>query len=117
MSETLTQQSPIKYRWIMLALAWSLYFCFGLVSFSLAPLATPIMSDLKLTYTQFGIAVGAWPLFYIVSAYPAGVIVDRLGLKKSLSVGLLAVALSAILRAHAIDFISLFTSVCCIGFP
>jgi cyanate permease len=115
MSETLTQQSPIKYRWVMLALAWTLYFCFGLISFSLAPLATPIMSELKLTYTQFGIAVGAWPLFYIVSAYPSGVIVDRLGLKKSLSVGLLAVALSAILRAHAIDFISLFTSVAVFG--
>jgi cyanate permease len=73
------------------------------------------MSELKLTYTQFGIAVGAWPLFYIASAYPAGIIVDRLGLKESLSVGLLAVAVSAILRSYAIDFISLFTSVAIFG--
>ena len=115
MSDTLTKQSPIKYRWVMLALGWCAYFCFGLVSFSLAPLATPIMSELKLTYTQFGIAVGAWPLFYIVSSYPAGTIVDRLGLKKSLSIGLLAVALSSILRAYVIDFFSLFISVAVFG--
>ncbi|MGB6681808.1 MAG: MFS transporter [Candidatus Bathyarchaeia archaeon] len=115
MSETLTQQSPIRYRWVMLALAWATYFCFGLVSFSLAPLATPIMAELKLTYTQFGIAAGAWPLIYIASSYPVGIIIDRLGLKKSLSVGILVVALSAIMRSYAIDFTSLFASVAVFG--
>ncbi len=115
MSEMLTQKSPIRYRWVMLALAWATYFCFGLVSFSLAPLATPIMSELQLTYTQFGIAAGAWPLFYIVSSYPVGIIIDRIGLKKSLSIGILVVALSAIMRSYAIDFISLFTSVAVFG--
>ncbi|WP_455279390.1 MFS transporter [[Eubacterium] cellulosolvens] len=115
MSETLAQRKPIRYRWIMLALAWVTYFCFGLVSFSLAPLATPIISELKLTYTQFGIAAGAWPLFYIASSYPVGIMIDQLGLKKSLSVGILVVASSAILRSYAIDFISLFTSVAVFG--
>ena len=115
MSETLTQQSPIRYRWVMLALAWATYFCFGLVSFSLAILATPIMSELQLTYTQFGIAAGAWPLIYIASAYPVGIMIDRLGLKKSLSVGILVVASSAIMRSYAIDFFSLFTSVAVFG--
>ncbi|OGD52867.1 hypothetical protein A3K80_02730 [Candidatus Bathyarchaeota archaeon RBG_13_38_9] len=115
MSETLTQQSPIQYRWVMLALAWATYFCFGLVSFSLAPLATPIMAELKLTYTQFGIAAGAWPLIYIASSYPVGIIIDRLGLKKSFSVGILVVALSAIMRSYAIDFTSLFASVAVFG--
>lgn len=115
MSETLTQQSPIRYRWVMLALAWATYFCFGLVSFSLAPLATPIMAELKLTYTQFGIAAGAWPLIYIASSYPVGIIIDLLGLKKSLSVGILVVALSAIMRSYAIDFTSLFASVAVFG--
>jgi cyanate permease len=99
----------------MLALAWATYFCFGLVSFSLAPLATPIMAELKLTYTQFGIAAGAWPLIYIASSYPVGIIIDRLGLKKSLSVGILVVALSAIMRSYAIDFTSLFVSVAVFG--
>lgn len=115
MSETLTQQSPIRYRWVMLALAWATYFCFGLVAFSLAPLATPMMAELKLTYTQFGIAAGAWPLIYIASSYPVGIIIDRLGLKKSLSVGILVVALSAIMRSYAIDFTSLFASVAVFG--
>jgi len=99
----------------MLALAWATYFCFGLVSFSLAPLATPIMAELKLTYTQFGIVAGAWPLIYIASSYPVGIIIDRLGLKKSLSVGILVVALSAIMRSYAIDFTSLFASVAVFG--
>ena len=99
----------------MLALAWATYFCFGLVSFSLAPLAAPIMAELKLTYTQFGIAAGAWPLIYIASSYPVGIIIDRLGLKKSLSVGILVVALSAIMRSYAIDFTSLFASVAVFG--
>jgi cyanate permease len=115
MSEMPAERKPIRYRWVMLALAWATYFCFGLVSFSLAPLVTPIISELKLTYTQFGIAAGAWPLFYIAFSYPAGIIIDQLGLKKSLTVGTLVVASSAILRSYTIDFISLFTSVAVFG--
>src|SRR4030043_2235115 len=70
---------------------------------------------MKLKNTQFGIAAGAWPLIYIASSYPVGIIIDRLGLKKSFSVGILVVALSAIMRSYAIDFTSLFASVAVFG--
>jgi len=106
-------ESP--YRWVMLALGWSVYFCFGLISFSLAPLVTPIMKDLNLTYTQLGIAAGAWPLIYIAAAYPEGLAIDRIGIKKSLLIGALCVSASGALRAMANDFAGLFFAVAVFG--
>ena len=51
-----------EYRSLMLGLGWLVYFFFGMVSYSLPVLASVIGSDLKLTDTQIGTVMGAWPL-------------------------------------------------------
>ncbi|MGQ9543106.1 MAG: MFS transporter [Candidatus Bathyarchaeia archaeon] len=109
------RQSHDGYRWVMLLLAWLIYFCFGLVCFSLAPLVTPVMGELNLTYTQIGFAAGVWPLIYIAFAYPEGFLIDRLGLRISLFLGLVIIAASSMLRALAFDFLSLFGSIAIFG--
>ena len=48
-----------RYRWVMLALAWFLYFAFGAVMSSLAPLVTPILADLNISFSQMGIILGS----------------------------------------------------------
>lgn len=90
-------------------MAWLIYFCFGLISFSLAPLVTLIMKDLNLTYTEVGFIAGAWPLMFIIFSYPEGYIIDRLGVKKSLALGIFLISVSSIFRGLASDFFSLFT--------
>jgi sugar phosphate permease len=60
-----------------MVLLWLLYTAFGIVSRSIFPLVTPIIEDLKLTYSQMGLILGSWQLTYIFVALVAGMILDR----------------------------------------
>ncbi|MBM2825314.1 MAG: transporter [Dehalococcoidales bacterium] len=93
-----------RYRWVMLALVWLLYFVFGVVTASLAPLITPILKDLGISYSQMGFILGSWPLTYIVVSIMAGALMDRWGIRKSVFVGIIIVGLSEILRYFANGF-------------
>jgi len=73
-----------RYRWIMLFLLWLLYIAFGLVARSITPLITPILNDLRMTYSQMGFILGSWQLTYILVALMAGAILDRWGVRKSI---------------------------------
>ncbi|MFC2022207.1 CynX/NimT family MFS transporter [Chloroflexota bacterium] len=104
-----------RYRWVMLALVWFLYWAFAVVSRSIAPLVTPIMQDLRISYSQMGIILGAWPLTYAAVATVGGAIIDRWGIRKSLFVGIVIIGLSAILRYFANGFVSMFLFVAVFG--
>ena len=105
----------LSYRWAMLGLGWLAYFSFGMINTSLAPLTLIIRSDLNLTYTQFGTILGAWPLTYIAVSYVEGIMIDRFGIRKSVAVGVLLLALSVFLRSFAVDFATLFAAVAVFG--
>lgn len=112
-----TSLRPKKsYRWAMLFMAWLTYFCFGLICFSIAPLITNIMLELDLTFTQIGAIGSAWPLAFMIASYPEGVIIDRFGIKKSLSFGIFFISLSSALRALAQNFYGLFLPMAMFGF-
>ena len=95
-------------RWLMLAGVWLIYFCFGLTVTSLAPLVRPVTQDLGMSYAEMGSVLGAWQLVYIVTALPCGALVDRFGLRRSLLLCSLVMGFSFILRAYAVDHISVF---------
>ena len=73
----------------MLAGVWLIYACFGLVLASMAPLVQVITEDLQLSLSAMGSILGAWPLVYIGAAIPAGTLLDRFGLRRSLLVATL----------------------------
>ncbi len=106
---------PDKSRWLYLSGVWLIYFVFGLMMFSLAPIVSIIIEDLAITSTQMGTILGAWPLIYIIMAIPCGAFVDRAGLKISLFIAALIMALSGLLRALSYDFSSMFLSVALFG--
>lgn len=105
----------MKYRWVMLALVWLSYFVFGLVSHSVAPLITPILKDLGISYSQMGMILGSWPLTFIASSAIAGAIIDKWGIRKSLFVGIVIVGLSETLRYFANSFATLLLFVALFG--
>ena len=72
-----TETHPGWYRWVILATLWLLYFSLGLVSRSIAPLVTPILRDLNMSYAQMGFILGSWQLTYILVALIAGTIIDK----------------------------------------
>jgi hypothetical protein len=64
------QPSNSRYRWIMLGLIWILYFVFGLFTRSMAPLVTPVLKDLNISFAEMGFILGSWQLTYIFSPLP-----------------------------------------------
>ena len=102
-------------RWLMLALLCAIYFSFGLTVGSIPPLVGPILEDLEISHSQMGLVLGAWQLVYIGTASPLGTLVDRLGIRWSLGMGILLVWLSLVLRGLAVDFYTLFGAVALFG--
>ncbi|MEM9621180.1 MAG: MFS transporter [Pseudomonadota bacterium] len=88
-------------RWWVLLGLWLLYVSFGLVAASVAPMVVPIQDSLAMSYTAMGSVMGAWQLVYIFSAVPCGILIDRLGGRKALLLGVSLIALSALGRAVA----------------
>ena len=104
-----------RYRWIMLFLLWLLYIAFGLVSRSITPLVTPILNDLRMSYSQMGFALGSWQLTYILVALVAGAILDRWGVRKSIFAGALIIGLSASIRYFASGFLTMLIAIALFG--
>lgn len=103
------------YRWVMLALLWSLYASFGLISRAVFPLVTPLLQDLGLTYTQMGVVLGSWQLTYILAALAAGTVLDRWGVRRCLLAGAVLMGLSGGFRFFAVGFWSLLGAVALFG--
>jgi cyanate permease len=99
----------------MLVLIWLLYFSFGLVSASLAPLLSEIQSDLDISDALAGTALAAWQLVYVFFAIPAGAAIERLGLRRGLIAAGFIIALSQVLRATAGGYPALFLGVAVFG--
>ena len=110
----MTAEQP-RFNWSVLALAWLIYFAFGMVMASLVPIITLIRDDLGISYSEMGGILGAWQLVYIFAAAPAGVLIDRIGPKRALVVGALIITGSAFLRSFAGGFGGLFTAVALFG--
>ncbi len=109
------QLYQMRYRWVMLAMVWLLYWVFGIVLRSISPLITPILEDLNISYSQMGLILGSWPLTYIVIAIVGGAIIDRWGIHKSLFFGIIIIGLSEVLRYFANGFTTMFLCVALFG--
>lgn len=99
----------------MLALIWFLYASLGLVMGSLAPLVTPIVEDLNISFSQMGLILGSWQFVYIMASIGAGNLIDRWGERKSLLVGALIIGLSASLRYFSQGFWTMLPVVALLG--
>jgi len=103
------------YRWVLLAGVWLMYFCFGMVAVTLAPLVGPIAGDLGLTRSNMGAVLGAWQLVYIASALPCGMVLDRFGPRRAILLAVGTIAASVVLRGVAGSFAGLLVAVAVFG--
>lgn len=104
------------FRWRTLALLSLLYFCFGIVYNSAAPLVAPMIKDLGMLYNEMGLILGSWQLTYISVALFAGIVIDKWGVRRSLFAGIAIIAFSAVLRYFAVGFWTLLPAVALFGF-
>jgi CP family cyanate transporter-like MFS transporter len=115
MVETASETAAHPHRWAMLAGVWMVYFCFGTTSAAIAPLVSRITVELGLSHTQMGSILGAWQFIYIGAAIPCGVLLDRLGARRGLTLGALVIAASGILRGLADNYVTLLLAVGAFG--
>lgn len=100
----------------MLAGVWFLYFSFGLIIASMAPLVDVMMVDLRIGRSEMGTILAAWQLVYLFAAIPASLVLDRYGAFIALGAGALLMASSAMFRGFALDTYQLWMAVALFGF-
>ena len=102
-------------KWCVLAGLWLVYGSFGVTVTSIAPLIGPIERDLNMSHAAMGSILGAWQLVYIAAAIPGGILLDRIGGRYTLLIGVLSVALSGYGRTLADDYWGLLAAVMVLG--
>jgi MFS transporter, ACS family, glucarate transporter len=94
---------------MVLAIIVAAQFQIMLVTFAPAAVASPIMSDLQLTRTEFGLVMSALNIAIMICQVLGSVLVDSAGLKLGLlsGVALLGIGAALLLRSHSLEFVLL----------
>ena len=94
-------------RWIVLAIIVLAQFQIMLVAFGPAAVASPIISDLRLSRTEFGLIISALNIAVMICQVLGSVLVDRAGLKLGLlsGVALLGMGAAIVLFVHSLALV------------
>lgn len=94
-------------RWIVLAIIVLAQFQIMLVTFAPAAVVSPIISDLRLSRTEFGLIISTLNIAIMICQVLGSVLVDRAGLKLSLlsGVALLGTGAAIMLVVHSLALV------------
>src|ERR1700730_18197761 len=94
-------------RWMVLTIIVLVQFQIMLVTFAPAAVASPIISDLRLTRTEFGLIISALNIAVMICQVMGSVLVDRAGLKLGLlsGVALLGIGAAIMLVVHSLALV------------
>src|SRR5467141_2038682 len=94
-------------RWMVLTVIVLVQFQLQLVTFAPAAVASPIISNLQLTRTEFGLIMSALNITIVICQVLGSVLVDRAGLKLGLFSGvvLLGIGAAMLLGVHSLKFL------------
>lgn len=97
-----------SYSYTVLLLCWFGWIAIYLCRSVLAPVLPVISGELGMSHAQGGMLETAYLVGYIIIKLPAGVIANRIGIKKTLVMGMVGYALSTALNFFASTFFHLF---------
>ena len=111
--------APHPFRWVIFGAMCVVYFAFGVILLAIPPMVYEVRADLGISRGMLGFALGAWALLYMVTAPPAGQMIDRIGLRRSLAAGALLVAAvgGSPIAAHGMVMLWVAIAVIGIGGP
>jgi len=101
-------KSRWSYSYTVLALCWFGWIAIYLCRSVLAPILPVVSGELGLSHAQAGMLETAYLLGYIVIKMPAGILGNRIGIKKTLTLGMVGYALATALNFFATGFLHLF---------
>ena len=84
---TYIEGAPNRYRWVILGVLWITYIVVFLNRLSVGPLAPFFKDDLSITSTKVGLVMSAASLGYMLTIFPIGWVVDRIGARWPLAIG------------------------------
>ncbi len=102
-------------RWLILLGVWLVYYSFGMITASMAPLVAEIRADFAVSNAVMGAILGSWPVTYILCAIPCGMLLDRLGARRMLAIACVIMAASVLARGMAQTPWQLFFAVALFG--
>src|ERR1700682_2685681 len=102
-----TTEQQSGWRWMVLTIILLVQLQLTFVMFAPAAVASPIISSLQLTRTEFGLIMSALNITIAICQVMGSVLVDRAGLKLGLFSGLVLVGIGAtlLLRVHSLSFL------------
>jgi sugar phosphate permease len=81
------EETADRYRWVILGVLWITYIVVFLNRLSVGPLGPFFKDDLEMTSTHVGLVMSAASFGYMVSLFPIGWVVDRIGARWPLVAG------------------------------
>jgi len=109
-------QEKASYRWPMLGCLFFANLIFNGIAFNVVPPLFPrISQDLNLNYAQIGSLVGALPLGMLLFSLIGGVVADRFGIKKIITIAMFFAAVLAGLRGLAFNYLTLWLCIFFMG--
>lgn len=93
--------------WVMLGIATLMGFAMWVPMFAIPPMEHIITAELGLTHTQIGLLYTIPLLMTIAIPIPAGILADKIGLRKTAGIGAIMIAAGTALRGLAVDAPSL----------
>ncbi|UYO64343.1 MFS transporter [Acetobacterium wieringae] len=96
-----------NYKWVVLAIVCLAIFSPNYAQYQLAPIAPQLMTTYNLSMTQFSSVFSAPMIPAIFLSLVAGLLVDKFGVKRVISIGLIITAIGICLRVTATDYTTL----------
>ena len=97
----------LSYRWVMAAITWLMLFALGSSWFCFTPIIVILMEDLAMTFEQVGVIMALVPLSLVILCIPGGLFADRFGIRVTVLIGGIIMAVFGLLRGFATDFTTL----------
>lgn len=88
--------SPYKRRWLLWATIASTFLLVNIYRLSTAVIAEPVMAALEITGTELGTLHAMFFIIYALMQIPTGVLVDRIGPRRTATVGAFVMNMGAI---------------------
>lgn len=102
-----TSTQAYGYRWVILGILWITYIVVFLQRLSVGPLAPFLKEDLSVSSAQVGIIMSAASLGYMFTLFPAGWIVDKIGVRYPIVMAEILAGTSMIVVYFATSYVHL----------
>jgi len=114
----MTTIKPAAKAWVAIGCAWLLGFSMYGALLCIPPMVHIIREEFDITYAQVGFLISLPLGVLAVAAIPAGMLADRIGIKKATMIGAAMMAVGGFLRGAVSDYtlLYLFTGLFGLGF-